>query len=278
MRYVDLHIHTTYSDSSFTPQEVIEQSLKSDLSAVAITDHDSVDGIEPAIKAADKRIEVIPGIELSSIENGKDIHFLGYFIDYEEKNLLQILKRFKTLRVDRAKEIIRKLRNFNIKINFEHILQIVGKGSIGRPHIARMLLKEGYVASYRGAFRRFLADDAPCYVPRYELGQKEAIQIIRDANGIPVLAHPLKLKVADFIPKFIEYGLLGIEAWHPEHNKEAIEYYTEYARKKNLVATGGSDCHGNIKRPMLGKLKVPYSVLEDLKEIKSNVTRRGDCG
>ena len=266
-KFVDLHVHTFHSDGTFTPQEVVELAHQQGFFAIAVTDHDCIDGIGPSITHAAKYgIEVIPGVELTAEEDNLEIHMLGYFIDWEAEWFTEKLKEIRTARVDRTYEMIDKLKNMGIKIDPQKVFKISGPGSVGRLHLAMVLYSEGYTSSISEAFRKYIGNYAPCYVKKFKLTPKEAIDMVIKLGGVPVLAHPHILGRDDLIPVLAEEGLRGIEVYHTEHPNNVTLHYEELAFENNLLLTGGSDCHGMGKGNILiGRVKVPYNLVENLK-------------
>jgi predicted metal-dependent phosphoesterase TrpH len=266
-KFVDLHVHTFHSDGTFTPQEVVELAHRQGFFAIAITDHDCIDGIEPSITHAAKYgIEVIPGVELTAEDDNLEIHILGYFIDWKAEWFARKLKEICTARVNRTYEMIDKLKSMGVKIDPQKVFKISGPGSVGRLHLAAVLYNEGYTSSISEAFRKYIGNHAPCYVKKFKLTPKEAIDMIIKLGGVPVLAHPRVLGRDDLIPVLAEEGLRGIEVYHTEHPGNATLHYEEIAFKNNLLLTGGSDCHGMGKGNILiGRVKIPYNLVEALK-------------
>ncbi len=268
-KIADLHIHTHFSDSTSTPREVIEKAHAHGIQCVAITDHDIVDGVEPAIHAGQELdVEVIPGIELSTQINNKDVHILGYFLDISNQHFLRKLQTIQASRVERMRDMIDKLAELGVgPITFEEVAELTEGDAIGRPHLATILVKYGHVRNIRQAFDRYLADGQPAFVPKAKLSPFEGIELIRSCGGVPVLAHPMFTLVDELIPQFAEAGLEGLEAHYPNCGTKTIAYYAKLAAKYNLIATGGSDDHGEAKKnTYLGKMTVPYEVVEQLKE------------
>lgn len=263
----DLHVHTCLSDGTFTPEEVVEKAKKAGLSCIAITDHDCVDAVEPAIKAAGKSgLEIIPGVEMSAQEKGLEVHILGFFPDIKDERFLDKLKAIRQNRVDRIYEMVEKLKKYNIRLDPDRIFELSGPGSVGRLHVAAILENEGYVSSIEEAFRRFIGDKGPCYVAHYEISVKDAIAELKRVGAVAVYAHPHLMGGDNLIPKFMKYGLDGIEAYHSEQTKAVSKRYVELAKEYGLLVTGGSDCHGLNKGEMLmGTVKVPYNIVEELK-------------
>lgn len=274
-KHVDLHVHTTISDGALTPEEVIEYAHKGGLAAIGITDHDVTDGVEIAIEAASKYgLEVVPGVELSTDYGKKEIHILGYYMDCENEEFQKKLSLFRKARYERAGEMVKRIKNLGVEIDFERVKEIAGKGSIGKPHIAQALVKKGYASNTHEAIEKYLRSGGPISVPKYKLEPSEAIDIILKAGGIPVLAHPAGTMVDELIPQLIKSGLMGLEAYDAINPTAVVNYYISLARKYDLLITGGSDCHGKVKGEIrLGRLKAPYEIVEKLKEAKRNFKR-----
>jgi len=270
MKDCDLHIHTTYSDGLLTPEEVVKKAKELNLSAIAIADHDAVGGIEPAKKMGETLgVEVVPCVELSCLFENIDIHLLAYFIDQKNPDLLAFLEDVQKKRIERAKKIIGRLSEQGVKIEVEKVLAVAGGGSVGRPHIAQILMEEGYVNDMNEAFMKFIGYHCPAYVPKMEIGLKEGIEMIKKYQGIPVLAHPGTYPFEMVLSEAIAFGIMGIEVWHPEHNPTKTQFFLTVAKEKNLLVTGGSDCHGGRKgRVLIGEIRIPYSYLLELKREK----------
>lgn len=273
VKFADLHLHTLFSDGTYSPFELISESRKAGLSAIAVVDHDTVEAISPTIEIAKiENIEVLSGIELSAEYENAEIHILGYLIDYKNKALLERLEALKKNRINRVYKIVDKLKDMGITLNPQDVFDISGQGTVGRLHIARALVSEGKVSSVFEAFQKYLGDNAPCYVLGFKFSPNEAIKLIKDTGGIPVLAHPYTLHNDDLILKFIDYGLMGLEVYYPEHSQSMINAYLNLAKKHNLLVTGGSDCHGNAKPDIrIGSIKIPYELVESLKVAKDKL-------
>jgi predicted metal-dependent phosphoesterase TrpH len=280
--YIDMHIHTSWSDGVFSPKEVVEYALNMKLAAISITDHDSVDGIDEALNCSlQSSIEIIPGIELSSeieSESGKsEIHILGYYIDYKSESLKKFLDIFKKARYDRAVKIFEILKKNGVELKNADFINNIGNKAIGRLHFAKALIEEEFVGSVQEAFQKYLSKDKPAYVPKYSISVKEAIKLVLDSAGIPVMAHPYYVHYTDInlFNSLIEYGLMGIEAWHIKHSENVVKRFIDIAKKFSLLVTGGSDCHGPYKKesPIMGKIKVPYSVLVNLKKAREFLSK-----
>ena len=212
-------------------------------------------------------IEVIPGLELSSESDGIDLHILGYFIDITNPTLTRRLTEMKDARYVRARKIVENLNNQGIDLRFDTVLSIAGVGAIGRPHIAAALLREELVYSFREAFEKYLGYGLPAYVEKFRMRPQEVFDLVKQAGGIPVLAHPGVTKVDDRIPEFIRDGVMGLEAYHTEHSATLQQNYVKIARKNGLAVTGGSDFHNSShNKSEIGVPRVPYSAVKSLKE------------
>lgn len=268
--YADLHLHTVFSDGTWTPRELILKSRKAGLSAIAIVDHDSVKGIASAIEIAKtQNIEVLPGIELSAEYGQLEAHILGYLIDYKNRKLTQTLEILRKNRIERIYTIVDKLNDAGISLNPESVFRAANQGTVGRSHIARALVAEGKVASVFEAFQKYIGNSAPCFVLGFKFSHNEAIKLIKDIGGVPILAHPYSLNNDELIARFIADGLMGLEVYYPQHSQSMINFYLGLAKKHNLLVTGGSDCHGDVKSDIrIGSIKLPYELVQRLKEAK----------
>ncbi len=270
----DLHVHTTASDGLLTPHEAVREASLSGLRAIGITDHDSVDGIKPAIRAGRSFIiEVVPGIEINTDFGGRGLHVLGYYLDFQSTSLEEKLIYLRDARNLRASQIVKKLQNLGFVIDMDDVIQLVRMGVVGRPHIAQALYKKGYVRTPTDAFRQYIGRGRPAFVPRYKMTPLDAVTMIREANGIPVFAHPGTANADHLIPDMIERGLLGLEIDHPEHDEKTRQHYREIANRYKLLKTGGSDSHGALYKTNvpIGGVCVPYQVVTDLKRIKEEI-------
>jgi predicted metal-dependent phosphoesterase TrpH len=268
-RYADLHIHTCYSDGTDTPEEVVAKASAAGLSAIGITDHDTVDGIPLAMKVAPEAgIEVISGVELSSAYHGKDIHLLGYGFDLGGDNpLVRKLKEMQQSRIERMKKMLAKLDELGVKtVSFEEVAVMTKSDSVGRLHLAKLLVRKKVVPSIEAAFERYLAEGAAAYFPKFQQTPFEAIRLIKESGGVSVLAHPMLTQRDELIPSLVEAGLDGIEAYYPNCSMEIAEFYIGIAKKHGLLVTGGSDAHGSGKSStFIGKAYVPYDRVEEMK-------------
>lgn len=280
MNNIDLHVHSTCSDGTLTPAELVSLAAKQRLTAFALTDHDTVAGLPEAFRAAKNAdIEVISGIEFSAAYEGKDIHILGLDFDYQNPSFLAKLTAFRSFRNQRNAEMLQKLADCGIDISHEKMLAAFGDTVWTRAHFARFLLENGYVSEIQEAFSRYLGDRAPCFVPRRKIAPAAAIQLIRQAGGIAILAHPMQYhfpsqKLLPFIRTLAHEGLSGIEAIYSTHSREEEAFLRMAAKSCGLAISGGSDFHGSNKPDICmgtgkGNLQIPYSVLEQLRAQKN---------
>jgi predicted metal-dependent phosphoesterase TrpH len=277
MSRIDLHLHTTCSDGSLPPSEVLALAHKAGVTALAITDHDIVEGIPEATTAGEQLgIEVIPGIEISSRLEDAEIHILGYFLDWKDQELAGRLAELRAGRHRRNPLMVQKLNELGLEITYDEVKALAGGGSVGRPHIARVLMEKGYVKSSKEAFDRYLADGKPAHVRRDLPGPAEAIGWIKAAKGVPVLAHPTWVKMNEqglltFCEGLKEAGLRGIEVHYSTHTGSQTSTYLNIAKRLGLLVTGGSDFHG-ITKPEIevgigrGGLKVSPNLLDPLRK------------
>lgn len=245
----DLHVHTNYSDGTMTPEEVVDEAIRLGVSTISITDHDTVGGVKAAYYYGQgKNINIIPGVELSAYLEPSEIHILGYFIDVDNASLQKLLQQAHEDRLKRIYDMVEKLRGLNVVIDPQEIFVLAGKGSPGRMHVAETIWKHGYCDTIAESFPKYIGDNGPAYVPKKTLTPQQAIQLIRNARGVAVLAHPGLTKRDQFIEELVNYGLQGIEIYYPSHSQQDIEKYLKVARKYNLAVTGGSDFHGERKK------------------------------
>lgn len=275
---IDLHIHTTYSDGVFSPEKIVDTAMGLGMDAIAITDHDNVLSYALATEYANnvipkdskKPLEIIPGVEINTIFKGYEVHILGYFMDLENSDFQKLLKFQQNARIKQTKEIVALLaKKAGIKIKFEDIKKLVAEGgSIGRPHIAKAITMAGGTGSVIEAYNKYINDSSDVYVQRKTVSPHDAVEIIYDAGGIPVFAHPFDVEIADVLTKdLMNFGLRGIEAYHRKHSPAMVEYYSTIAEQLGLIITGGSDFHapnpnnGNI---IMGKNFVPDWIYDEL--------------
>ena len=266
--YIDLHIHSNYSDGQHPVDEIMETCSKVGMKAMAFTDHDTLDGYFAGQEIKeDYPIELIPGIELSSFIDGSEIHILGYLFDPNNLTLNQTLSDLQEKRQVRVQNIVNKLNKNGVEISLSRVLEKSKGTSIGRPHIAQVLLEEEYVSNFQQAFDKYLSTELIEEFETEKLKPVEAIELISQAGGVPVLAHPYKTRRDDLIEMMVDAGLKGIETYCNNVGKSASETYNSLAKKYELICCGGADFHNNLKdkRYGLGSVKVPYSCLSELK-------------
>ncbi|MDF2532949.1 MAG: hypothetical protein K0Q65_2530 [Clostridia bacterium] len=276
MHKADLHVHTTASDGLLSPEEVVKWAAYKKLNAVAITDHDTVKGVQPAIDISKQyNVEVIPGIEFSSEHMDEEIHILGYYIDYKQNWLKEKLDEMYKSRYTRAVKMIDRLNEIGIDITLEQVKAIAESGTIGRPHIARAMQEKGYIDNMKDAFRKYIGKGGPAYVERYRISCQEAIDIIKQLGGVPVLAHPGLINKKECIKEILDMGIEGIEVYHTKHDDDIIRYSLKLAAERKLLITGGSDCHGVFlnNEPIMGNVWVDYKYVELLRQ-KSETTKQ----
>ncbi len=283
MAGIDLHLHTHFSDGSCSPKEVLTLAHEADLTTVSITDHDSVAGIPEALETASQYgIEVIPGIELSSQYDKDEIHLLGYFLNWKDSRLHERLSHLQSTRRGRNSAIIDNLNHLGISLSYEELQADAQTDSIGRPHIASLLIKKGYVSTVQEAFTSYLSHGASAFADRDLPDVSQAITWIREAGGIPVLAHHNWVrgetgKHQNIFEMLKEVGLAGIEVFYSTHTRRDTSRYLETARRLGLLMTGGSDFHGAMKpdirvRRRLGNLKIPERLLEPLRNARTAIS------
>lgn len=272
---VDLHTHSTHSDGTYSPEELINLAKKIGLKGLALTDHDTISGLKEAFEYANQvNLPFLCGIEISiKYEKNGHFHLLGYFLSPEIPELDSVLQKLKEARKNRNKKLIEKLQNIGIDITYEELLNL-GKGEIGRPHIANLLVKKKVVKNVQEAFDKYLKKGAIAYVPKALLTPEEGIAIITKAKGIPVLAHPISLSLSeeelfDYLKYLKDLGLKGVEAYYSEHTREFTNFLLDCAKKLNLCVTGGSDFHGENKPDIklgtgFGNLRVPEECFTNL--------------
>lgn len=272
MKYADLHVHTLASDGTYGPAQLVKESIKRKLAAIAIVDHDTLEAISAATaEAIGEDLEIIPGIELTAQHEGQEVHILGYFLDYRDEALLKKLISLRQNRVERVHKIVKNLAGLGVNLDAKTVFGISGESTVGRMHIARALVKEGHVANIPEAFRKYIGDRSPAYVLGFYLSVPDAIKMIKDAGGVAVLAHPYLLRNDALITEFAGYGLQGMEIYYPEHSQSMINFYLELAKKLNLAVTGGSDFHGSAKPDIkLGMVKIPLELVEKLRRLKND--------
>lgn len=270
---VDLHLHSTASDGQYSPSELVAMALERNLLAVAITDHDTTAGIDEALEAArGTRLEVIPGVEISCDVPHEEVHLLGYYLDHHHPALQEKLRAMRDARLQRAKGMLAKLTTLGFPLPWEVVAELAGGDSVGRPHIAGAMVKMGYVASTDEAFVLYIDRNGPAYVERYKISPLDAVSLIKEARGLPVLAHPRR--VTHFLPDLVERGLVGLEVYYNGYSPEDIQGLADLARKFDLIPTGGSDFHGAglVYTVEMGSVKVPVESVECLRALAKKRT------
>ncbi|HSB05262.1 MAG TPA: PHP domain-containing protein [Thermodesulfobacteriota bacterium] len=279
MGYVDLHLHTTASDGIMTPSEIVRYAKNKGLQAIAITDHDTIEGLEEGLLEGDKiGFEVIPGVEISAEHSPGSMHLLGYFLDIRHPLLKAKLDYLQKARAERNPKIIENLNRLGVRISYEEVVKASGGGQVGRPHFAQVLLEKGYVRSFQEAFDRFLKKGAPAYVDKVRFKPEQALSFIRESGGVAVLAHPKTLgmnsTLEQILLELMEEGLKGIEVFYPEHSSLEVGQLKALAKRYGLLMTGGTDYHGIDKEELdigvgRGEMRLPYSLVEGLKAVRT---------
>jgi len=269
MAKIDLHIHTSASDGRFTPVEIVQKAADLGLEVIAISDHDTVNGILPALEAARgfHNLRVIPAVELSTDVPSGEVHVLGYYIDYTNAGFEENLTRMRNSRLERARKMIEKLGELGVKIDYTRVQEIAGDGTLRRPHIAQAMMEKGYIQEFKEAFSKYIGHGGPAYVERDKLTPAEAVQLILNTGGLPVLAHPLTAgNVEAIIVELKAAGLVGMEVYYAAYAFEEVSPLLGLAYKHGLIATGGTDFHGieNTNETMMGAVDVPAKAVEQL--------------
>jgi 3',5'-nucleoside bisphosphate phosphatase len=266
--FADLHLHTAFSDGTYSPEELAGHGERHGFSCLALTDHDTVEGCaRMAAACAEAGIEFLPASELTCEFKGTELHMIGYCIDTEHPRLLQEMNRFQEVRQGRIREMVERLNKMNVPLSLDAVLAIANCKSPGRPHVARALIQANFVKNLDEAFERFLKKGRPAWVPKFKISADDAINLIHEAGGLAVIAHPGLVHQDALIPPLVEAGMDGIECYHTKHPTTTVEHYLEIAEEHELLVTGGSDCHGmNKGQPLIGNIKLPYQHVEQLKE------------
>jgi 3',5'-nucleoside bisphosphate phosphatase len=267
----DLHSHSNRSDGTLRPAEVMVLAAQRELAGVALTDHDTFDGLEEAAATANELdLDFVPGIEFSAEHEGASLHILGYWVDPDDAAIEAELLRLTATRFRRGEMIIEKLRELGFDISLERVLQLAGGDAIARPHIAEAMVEAGIVADEKEAFDRYISDDGLAYVPKHALPPMEALRLIEEAGGVCVLAHPGMWRGSDIVPdELIEEmaasGMVGLEVRHPDHDEEMRAKYSAMAERLDLVATAASDCHGDRYGFRMGEERTDAETFAELK-------------
>src|SRR6266404_5036545 len=265
--FADLHLHTNFSDGTYSPEELVAHARRHGFAAIALTDHDTVEGCAAAATACSEfEIEFIPGTELTAEQDGNELHILGYFIDTRNPRFLSEIAKFQLVRQNRIREMVARLNQVNVPLTAEAVFTLANCRAPGRPHVARALVEAGLCHNLDEAFERFLKKNRPAFVPKFKMSAADAIDLIHQAGGVAVMAHPGLNRTDQVIPDMAEAGLDGIECFHTKHSTSTAEHYLEIADRFHLLVTGGSDCHGMSKgKPLIGTVKLPYQHVEKLR-------------
>jgi hypothetical protein len=266
--FADLHLHTNFSDGTYTPEELVGHARRQGFAAIALTDHDTVEGCARAAAACQQAgIEFISGTELTAEQDGNELHILGYLMDTGNTRLLEEMGRFQSVRQNRIREMVARLNQIKVPLKEEAVFKLANCRAPGRPHVARALVAAGLCSSLDEAFERFLRKHRPAWVPKFKMSAAHAIELIHQSGGLAVMAHPGLNHNDEIIPAMVEAGLDGIECFHTKHSTAMSERYLEIADRFELLVTGGSDCHGMSKgKPLIGTVKLPYEHVEALKD------------
>lgn len=286
MGRIDLHTHTTASDGRYPPAALVDLAVARGVEVLAVTDHDSTEGVAAAqARGRERGLEVWPGVEISTDLPQAEVHILGYFVDTTDPTFQATLRRLRESRRERAWRMVQRLADLGRPVSWERVVELAGGGAIGRPHIAQAMVERGYVASIREAFERYLGRGGPAYVERYKLTPVEAVRLIRQARGLPALAHPLFIggavaggqpAVEALLPDLVAAGLVGLEVYYPGYDETAQAYLLALAARYDLVPTGGSDFHGRDDgHGDLGSVDVP---LESVARLRALAVQRPPPG
>lgn len=271
----NLHVHSTASDGKHSPHDLIKMAEEAGLKVVALTDHDSTNGIIEALEAAKASPDItfIPGVEISTDLPDGEAHILGYFIDYTDPEFRKTLEKFRDSRLNRGKKMVDKLASLGFFIDWKRVQQIAGEGAIGRPHIAHAMMEKGYINKFEDAFR-FIGHDGPAYVPRDKMTPEEAVELIVRAKGLPALAHPFTVKDPEtMVISLKKHGMVGLEVYYKDNTPQQTGNTLQLAKKYGLIATGGTDFHGigNDNEVYLGGVEVPMEAAEQLIALKEKL-------
>ncbi len=287
MNDIDLHCHTTASDGILTPTELLQRADRLAVRTIAITDHDTTEGVAEGLRVgAELGIEVIPGVEINTDMPGSELHVLGYFVDPIDPALRAELLRLREGRIGRARRMAEILTSMGAPVSFQRILEVAGEGSVGRPHVAQVLLEAGHVSSYNEAFERFIGRNGPAYVDRLKFTAVEACELIRSAGGLPVLAHPVyfdahgairaPFDLDQMLPELMSAGLVGLETYYRNYDAITTEYLMGAAKRYGLLVTGGTDFHGpRPGLPDIGGVNVPRRVVRALYQARERLRGHG---
>jgi len=277
--FADLHLHTNFSDGTYTPEELVGHARRQRFAAIALTDHDTVEGCARAAAACQQAgIEFLTGTELTAEQDGNELHILGYLMDIGNPRLLEEMARFQLVRQNRIREMVARLNQIKVPLRAEAVFELASCRAPGRPHVARALVAAGLCSSLDEAFERFLRKHRPAWVPKFKMSAAHAIELIHQAGGLAVMAHPGLNHNDEIIPAMVEAGLDGIECFHTKHSTTMAERYLEIADRFELLVTGGSDCHGmNKGKPLIGTVKLPFEHVEALRDAQRRRVTSSDA-
>jgi 3',5'-nucleoside bisphosphate phosphatase len=266
--FADLHLHTYFSDGTYSPEELVAQAKIAHLHAISLTDHDTMEGCPRTAAACQAAgLEFIPACEFTAEMNNIEVHLLGYFLDPENQKLKTELAKFQEVRQRRIETIAERLNGLGIPLRAETVFELAKCRAPGRPHVARALVQEEFCGSLDEAFERFLKKGKPAWAPKFKISAMDAIELIHQAGGLAVLAHPGLSRADQAIPQIIKGGLDGLECFHTKHSTYMTEHYVQLCEQRGLLVTGGSDCHGlNHGRPLIGTIRIPYSLVDKMKD------------
>ncbi|HEY1170386.1 MAG TPA: PHP domain-containing protein [Verrucomicrobiae bacterium] len=266
--FADLHLHTSFSDGTYSPEELTMEGKRFNLSVLSLTDHDTMEGCERMAAACSKQgIEFVPGSELTAEQDDYELHLLGYYLDTSNVKLTTALAAFQAARQERIREMVERIKKLGIPIEPEDVFRIASCQSPGRPHVGRVLVEKGVCKTMDEAFERFLKKGRAGWVPKFRISAPDAIKLIHQSGGVAVMAHPGLNRSDDMIPELVEAGMDGIECFHTKHSTAVSQHYLMMAEQKDLLITGGSDCHGmNKGKPLIGSIRLPYSNVVKLRE------------
>jgi hypothetical protein len=266
--FADLHLHTSFSDGTYSPEQLAMEGKRFNLGVLSLTDHDTMEGCpRMAVACASHGIEFVPGSELTAEQDDYELHLLGYYLDIHCEKLTKALAEFQTARQDRIREMVERIKQLGVPIEAEDVFRIANCQSPGRPHVGRVLVEKGVCKTMDEAFDRFLKKGRAGWVPKFRISAPDAIKLIHEAGGVAVMAHPGLNRSDDMIPELVEAGMDGIECFHTKHSTSVSEHYLQMAQQKDLLITGGSDCHGmNKGKPLIGSIRLPYSNVVKLRQ------------
>ncbi len=272
--FADLHLHTRHSDGTYTPVELVDAAQRVGLSTIAVTDHDTMDGCPAVCAEAERRgLGFVPGTEITTELDGRELHILAYFVDVGHPELSVELAKAQAVRQQRIRDMVARLNSKNVPLQVEDVFRIANCNAPGRPHVARALVERGYCANLDEAFDRYLKKDRPGWVPKRKMSVERALSLIHAAGGVAVMAHPGLNHDDTMVGRLARMDLDGLECFHPRHSPSASMRYEAMARQLGLLVTGGSDCHGTSKnRPTIGTVRLGIEHVDRLKERRSAVS------